>query len=226
MAGHPLDNPAWNALVGPHRHFALGEGRFRRYRGDVQVFAAAEDPREGYAGLAEVLPAGAMAGLVTPFEVPIPEGMEIIEVAKVPQMVAEVLRPIETRNELRPLRDENVPAMLELTGLTHPGPFLARSIEMGRYLGIFDGSRLVAMAGERMSVPGFTEVSAVCTHPDYQGRGYAKELASAIAGGIVARGLTPFLHVRATNAVAIRAYEKLGFVTRHEMVFSAMKRPD
>ncbi|HWA20282.1 MAG TPA: GNAT family N-acetyltransferase [Devosia sp.] len=226
MAGHPLDNPVWNALQGPHRHFKVEAGRFVRYRDDVNLFAGAEDPSLGVEGLVEVLPPGTMVGLVTPQAVPVPKGAEVIEIARVPQMMAETLRPAEATFDLVPLGDNHVPAMLELTGLTHPGPFLNRTIEMGRYLGIFDGKRLVAMAGERMSIPGFTEVSAVCTHPAYQGRGYAKVLVSAIAGGIVARGLTPFLHVRASNAVAIGAYEKLGFTIRHEMTFTVLKRPD
>jgi predicted GNAT family acetyltransferase len=226
MAEHPLDNPVWNALQGPHRHLKVGAGRFARYRDDVNIFAGTEAPALGFKGLPQGLQPGMMAGLVTPQAVPIPEGAEVIEIARVPQMVAEALRPVRVAFDLVPLGDEHVPAMLELTGLTHPGPFLSRTIEMGHYLGIFDDGRLVAMTGERMSLPGFTEVSAVCTHPDYQGRGYAKALVSAIAGGIVARGLTPFLHVRASNAVAIGAYEKLGFTVRREMNFTVMKRPD
>lgn len=226
MAEHPLDNPVWNALNGPHRQLKVEAGRFARYRDDVNVFAGAEDPAQGFDGLLPELPPGQMVGLVTPHAVSIPGGAEVIEIARVPQMVAEMLKPVEPAFDLVPLGDEHVPAMLELTGLTHPGPFLSRTIEMGRYLGIFDGERLAAMTGERMSLPGFTEVSAVCTHPDYQGRGYAKALVSEIAGGIAGRGLTPFLHVRASNAVAIGAYEKLGFTVRREMNFTVLKRPD
>ncbi len=96
---------------------------------------------------------------------------------------------------------------------------------MGDYLGIFDGRRLVAMAGRRMHVPGFIEVSAVCTHPDYQGRGYAKALVSSVAAGIAAGGDTPFLHVRQTNTVAIATYERLGFATRRVMSITVLRRP-
>ena len=109
-----------------------------------------------------------------------------------------------------------------MTSLTHPGPFFARTIEMGHYAGIFEDNRLVAMAGERLRLPGYTEISAVCTHPDFQGRGHAKALVSAIGQRIVDHGETPFLHVR--NTAAIVWYEKLGFDIRQAMVFTVVKR--
>lgn len=104
--------------------------------------------------------------------------------------------------------------MLALTQLTKPGPFGKRTSELGAYLGIRDRGRLVAMAGERLRVPGFTEVSAVCTHPEFQGRGYARLLISAVIRRITERGDTPFLHVAQVNTRAIRVYEDLGFKTR------------
>jgi predicted GNAT family acetyltransferase len=139
-------------------------------------------------------------------------------------MIATELRPVDSTVHIRTLRARDVPAMLGLVELTHPGPFLSRTIEMGRYAGIFDAGRLVAMAGERMRLAGFTEVSGVCTHPDYQRRGYARALVSDIARGIVARSETPFLHVRANNPAAIATYERLGFITRREMVFTVVQR--
>jgi predicted GNAT family acetyltransferase len=114
--------------------------------------------------------------------------------------------------------------MIALVELTQPGPFARRTPEMGRYIGIRDGGRLVAMAGERMHLDGYTEVSAVCTHPDHRGRGYARMLVSEIGRGIVERGETPFLHVYATNAVAIATYEKLGFASNGLRRFTFLKR--
>jgi predicted GNAT family acetyltransferase len=110
------------------------------------------------------------------------------------------------------------PEMLGLTALTKPGPFDKRTHELGRYVGIFREGKLVAMAGERLKVPGFTEVSAVCTHPEHAGRGYARVLMTEVMQGIWKRGEVPFLHVREDNAAAIKLYERLGFrkrVVRH-----------
>ena len=114
--------------------------------------------------------------------------------------------------------------MLELTTLTKPGPFGPRTHELGTYIGIRDGARLAAMAGERLKVPGFTEVSAVCTHPDFLGRGYAGILMSKVMQGVRERGETPFLHVREDNTRAIGLYERLGFTTRHKGHFAVLRR--
>jgi GNAT superfamily N-acetyltransferase len=225
MSPHVLDNPVWAALGGPHSPLAVTVGRFRRYRSDVGPFIAVADPKDGYEGIAEAIPVGMIVGIVTPEPIEIPSGVELHALDAVPQMVAEGVRPPTRDVPMRPLGDADVPAMLELTQLTHPGPFSARTIETGAYLGCFDGDQLVAMAGERMRVPGFTEVSAVCTHPDYQGRGYGKALVTAVATKILLRGEVPFLHVRAHNAVAIGAYEKVGFSIRRTMRFTTLKRP-
>jgi ribosomal protein S18 acetylase RimI-like enzyme len=109
---------------------------------------------------------------------------------------------------------EDVEEMLVLTELTKPGPFSRRTIEFGQYFGIRHEGRLVAMAGERLRVPGFTEVSAVCTHPEFTGRGYARAVMAKVMQGIVGRGECPFLHAAEENARAIGVYEELGFRVR------------
>jgi len=226
MALHPLDNPVWSALSGRQEAFAVVSGRFRRFRRDVGIFIAAEDQAEGFDNLDEALGAGEIAGVVTTQPIAAPAGLEIVEFIGVPQMVAR--RDIDAAPlpvPITPLSDAHVAAMLELVNLTHPGPFMPRTIELGRYRGIFDGGRLAAMAGGRMRPNGFAEISAVCTHPDYQRRGYATALIAAVARDIVAAGDVPFLHVRGTNAGAIEAYRKLGFETRREMIFTILKRP-
>ena len=114
--------------------------------------------------------------------------------------------------------------MLELTALTKPGPFGTRTHELGAYLGIRASGRLVAMAGERLKVPGFTEISAVCTHPEHTGKSYARVLMSKIIERIRARGETPFLHVRQDNTRAIAVYESLGFQTRKLLHFAVLRR--
>jgi predicted GNAT family acetyltransferase len=119
-----------------------------------------------------------------------------------------------------------VPEILDLVERTKPGPFAKRTIEMGRYLGIRREGRLIAMAGERLRPPGWTEVSAVCTDPDFRGQGLAARLTLAVAAGILERGELPFLHAAATNTNAIRLYEGLGFEIAHHVVFAAFKRTD
>jgi predicted GNAT family acetyltransferase len=116
------------------------------------------------------------------------------------------------------------PEMLELTALTKPGPFGPRTHELGHYVGIRDSGKLVAMAGERLKVPGYTEVSAVCTHPDHLGKGYAAALMTEIMRGIRERGETPFLHVRSDNSRAIVIYERLGFRITWKGHFTVLRR--
>ena len=119
----------------------------------------------------------------------------------------------------------DVPEMLDLAGRTQPGPFLARTVEMGTYLGIRRGGTLVAMAGERLHPPGWTEISAVCTDESWRGLGLASRLVQAVAAGILARGEAPFLHALATNVTAIRLYEELGFRLRRDVVFTVARIP-
>ncbi len=162
--------------------------------------------------------------VVTPGRFEPPASLDIALAMVGMQMVAPRLNRVAGQMQPVELGASDVAAMLELVGLTKPGPFAPRTYEMGRYLGVFEGVRLIAMAGEKLRLPGFTEVSAVCTHPDYRGRGFAKVLVSAIADGVQQRGETPILHVVATNDAAIRTYESLGFAKRSDVQFTFLKR--
>jgi predicted GNAT family acetyltransferase len=129
-----------------------------------------------------------------------------------------------TRGEkFRPLSAADVPAMVELAELTEPGPFRKRTIELGPFFGIFQAGRLLAMAGQRTHLPNFVEVSAVCTHPDARGRGYARMLIASVMDEIRQRGKTPFLHSFADNSPAIRVYESLGFTLRRNLELAVLK---
>lgn len=141
------------------------------------------------------------------------------------QMVAEDLVPPPGEAPIRPLTASDVPAMLGLIDVARPGPFEARTIELGHYVGVFDGDQLVAMAGERMRFPGWIEVSAVATHPDARRRGLGALLTHRVARAIVERGGTPFLHVATQNADAIRVYERLGFTQRRVMMVGVLRPP-
>lgn len=221
-----LDNPVWAALTGPHRGFAeLGpEGLAARYTADASPFAALADPKDprAWADLAAL--AGPdeevwVTGLASP-----PPGWGTAVTVPGVQLDGRAVRA-EAAPEAVVLGRADVPEMLELVGLTRPGPFLDRTVELGTYLGIRHGGRLVAMAGERMRPAGWSEISAVCTHPDHRGRGLAGRLIRAVAASVRERGDSPFLHAAAENTGAVRLYESMGFTLRRRPFFLGLRTP-
>ena len=224
MKSHPLSNPVWNSLIGPHTHLVAGSGKVRRYRPEIAMFVAVEDPSDpDMPELLELIGDGT-AGFVTEGPVALPSGVEVLRTADVLQMIAVDWKPVPVSLEMVPLADANEPAMVELVDLTKPGPFAQKTRLMGSFRGLFDDGRLVAMSGERWQTAEYTEISAVCTHPDYRGRGYAKQFVSQGGNEIIATGKTPFLHSYANNATAIATYEKLGFRPARMMTFTVIRR--
>jgi ribosomal protein S18 acetylase RimI-like enzyme len=155
----------------------------------------------------------------------VPEGWEITFRIEGVQLVDDGLDAAPDPEAVR-LGRADVPEILDLIARTQPGPFLPRTIEMGTYLGIRRDGALVAMAGERLHPPGWTEISAVCTDPAARGQGLATRLIGAVAHGIRQRGETPFLHTSAANTSAIRLYESLGFRLRRTTAFLAARAPE
>jgi len=225
----PLANPVWHALTTRQRSLAQGDGRARRYREDVSVFWAADElDQGGWDALAELAGPGAHVVLARDRVGEPPPGWTVLGGGTGDQMIATALTATpgaEPRGGIRPLTTGDVGEMLALVELTRPGPFLPGTIELGDYFGVFDGDRLVAMAGERMRLPGYTEISAVCTHPDARGRGLAGALTHHVARRIVDRGETPILHVRRDNHDAIRVYERLGFAVDRSIDFFWLRTP-
>ncbi|WP_405813085.1 GNAT family N-acetyltransferase [Streptomyces sp. NBC_01390] len=221
---HILDNAPWAALTGPHAHLAERVGRAARYPIDVSPFAALEDSADPRAwdDLAALVGPGAVTP-VTAFQT-VPDGWEIEQIGEGVQLIDTALyaEPVPEAVRLGPA---DVPEMLDLVALTQPGPFLPRTVELGTYLGIRDHGRLIALAGERLRPPGWTEISAVCTHPDHRGRGLATRLVRAVAAGVRERGDTPFLHAAANNTNAIRLYESIGFTLRRRTRFALVRMP-
>lgn len=215
-----LDNPFWHSLAGDHAALAERVGRAARYRPDFSVFAGLEDPADGesWADAARLVGPGGV--FVTAGVTESPANWTSRFSLTGVQMVATALRA-EPDPEAVLLTAADVPEMLDLIARTDPGPFRERTIELGTYLGIRREGALVAMAGERASLSGWTEVSAVCTDPAHRGRGLAARLVRAVAAGIEARGRTPYLHAAAENENAIRLYEKLGFAARRSILFAA-----
>lgn len=212
-----LRNPVFAALSGPHAQLAEIRGRVRRYAPEVAPFLGLPDEptAQDWADAAELLGAGTIGALMRP-DLPLPETFKLDKQFGLVQFVAPDSFGVEEPEAVL-LGPDDVPDMVALTALTDPGPFRSRTIECGRYLGVRRDGELVAMAGERQRLPGYTEISAVCTHPEYRGQGLAARLIRAVAAGIEQAGARPFLHTGSTNATAIRLYEKLGFTVSNRM---------
>lgn len=225
---HPLDNPIFNALGTCQAHFAVQHDLLRSFPMEVTPLGGfRETSDEALDSLRGFLAAGGALGILFHDKIGEAPGLETVLNAPLLQMILEnesYLPPYAKQHEFIELGEADSPEMVALTALTKPGPFGTRTHEMGTYLGIRKEGKLVAMAGERMKLPRYTEISAVCTHPDHLGHGYAGFLMTILAEQIRGRGEVPFLHVRPENTRAIGLYERLGFTKRlfyHYAVFRA-----
>lgn len=210
----PLDNPIWFALTTEHQLLARSHGLARRYPPDVSPLAAFLHPTEdAFADLQRLVSPGEHVALFTASPLDVPGGWQVNRSRWIDQMICEASLDSPHLAPL-PLGTTDVPDMLDLTAATEPGPFLPQTIQLGSYFGIraSDG-RLVAMAGERLQSTAFAEISAVCTLPEFRGRGYARALVTFIAAQILAAGKTPFLHVKSENGAKV-VYQKIGFRLR------------
>ncbi|THA71462.1 GNAT family N-acetyltransferase [Streptomyces sp. A0958] len=223
--GHPLDDPVGAALTGPHAHFAERRGRVLRYPPDVTSWVALPpdpQPADWAAAAALAGPGGAVT--LTAFQEPPPADWEVVFHAEGVQLVDAGVAAAPHPEAVR-LGPADVPEMLDLVARTRPGPFEPRTVELGTYLGVRRGGALVAMAGERMRPPGWSEISGVCTDEAVRGQGLGGGLVRAVAHEIKQRGDTPFLHAAASNTGAVRLYESLGFVLRRRTAFLAALVP-
>lgn len=226
---HPLENVIWQALTTRQTQFAEACGQARRFMREVTLLSAFPEPSdEGYSSLAELIGPDGTAALFLDHPYEPRQGWEVVATAPLLQMVCEngpTLAALEDPTiEITELGAVDSAEMIELTSMTKPGPFGRRTHELGNYFGIRRNGKLVAMSGERLKVPGYTEVSAVCTHPEHTGRGYAAVLMSEVVRSIRDRGETPFLHVRGDNDRAIALYERLGFRTRKHGHFAVLRK--
>jgi len=219
-----FDNPAYASLCGAHARLAQVRGRARRYPADVAPFLALPTPPSAQdwqdaAGL--VAPGSLVAGRYGGAE--LPNGWRTVRELDLVQMIEQRVTGVDCAAAIS-LGTADVPEMLELVAATEPGPFLTRTIELGDYLGIRRDGALVAMAGERFHLDGWTEISAVCTKPDHRGQGLASLLVGALIAGIQRRSERAFLHVMSTNTGAIRLYEALGFRVRQHATLTIVAR--
>lgn len=224
---NPLDRPVWSSLTTRHADLSMGGALARRYAPGVNLFGSGcDDSAQALDQLAALVPAGDAMYILQVPEIVVPPGLSLVKQAKGVQMVRSRAASAATaHDDILKLGDADAPEMVALAKLTEPGPFLARTHTMGAFIGIRSGGRLSAMAGERFRFPGYTELSGVCTHPDFRGRGLARRLSAAVAHGIEARGETPILHAWKTNRAAITLYESLGFELRTEVNVAVLERP-
>jgi ribosomal protein S18 acetylase RimI-like enzyme len=213
---HALDNPVWHALIGPHADLARGTGLARHYPRDAAPFSAVADPSAAaYNDLAADLPEGLEARLFRPAAEAPPAGWEIVSARPIIQMIADdrVIPDADICGSLTTLGRDDANDMLALAEHANPGPFGARAHLLGRYFGYRDHGRLLAMGGERIRLPGFVELSAICVHRDVRGRGLGAAITSHLTRAARERGETPFLHVFPDNPAAA-LYRRIGFRER------------
>lgn len=221
-----LDNPAWHALRTHNRALGNVQEGSAYFRPEVSPFVAVEGPAlEGLAALHNAIPFDNNVIFVSNENVEIPRPWQLLAAVPGYQMLYHgPAYPGSDGPVTMPLALAHVPEMIALTSLTAPGPFSEETIRFGHYEGIFDDGKLVAMAGQRMHPEGYAEISAVCTHPDHLGKGYARHLLLRQVNRIQRNSEQPFLHVKADNARAIGVYESLGFEIRTEIYFYVLKQ--
>jgi GNAT superfamily N-acetyltransferase len=219
---HPLDSPILAALASRHARFAQGAGGWLRYPREVAPFAAFTAREADGAGLAALVEPGETVYLLGE-EPPVPAGFALAGPWPLAQMVCDAPQPGADASA-RLVDDERLADVHALAALVYPHYFRPRTPELGRYFGHYEGDALAAMIGERMATDEWQEVSAVCTHPDFLGRGLARGLLAMLGNDILARGRTPFLHVSQANARARDLYLRNGYVERVEIAFWALKR--
>ncbi|WP_072806906.1 GNAT family N-acetyltransferase [Rhodococcoides yunnanense] len=222
---HPLDDAVRTSLRGEHAQFAQWSGRIARYHPDVagHLGHPAVLTSQDWVDLASLVGPGQPTS-VRGFGHVVPPGWETVGGFDSVQLDGTGL-DVEFDSDVIELGPADVPEILELVERTKPGPYRIRTIEMGRYVGLRVDGRLVALAGERLHPPGWTEISAVCTDPEFRGQGLATRLVRDVGAGIRRRGETPFLHALASNTTAISLYLTLGFTLRKRSAVTSVRTP-
>lgn len=221
-----LDNPFWSALDSIHRGIALRDGDAARYPADHAPFlgVASADVRVGDAFERLVAPGESVYLLGVVPAVPADWALEAFR--PLAQMVCDAPLAVVEGPEIVPLGDAQRDDVLALTALVYPHYFRMRTMDMGRYFGLYEDGRLAAMIGERLGSDGTREMSAICTHPDFSGRGHARRLTAWLTNETLARGVQPFLHVSHENPRAKQLYEQLGYRVRRDIGFWSLRRKD
>jgi ribosomal protein S18 acetylase RimI-like enzyme len=229
MANKVLDNPIWNAMISGNSNLTTGNGYAKFFPEDVGPFAGLKKYDEpSFQLLYDIFPKERVAVIFSANPLSIPSYWKLIESVDALQMIfTGKKKPLLNYDEdIVMLNEQHVSQMIDLTSITHPGPFLNRTIEFGNYFGILKGDKLIAMAGQRLHPGKHIEISAVCTHPDHTGKGYGKALINSQVDKIISEDNIPILHVKANNEHAINLYKHLGFSVRSEMNIKVIQKQD
>jgi ribosomal protein S18 acetylase RimI-like enzyme len=222
---HLLDNPIFNALATGNSNLAYGNAQVKHFDAEVAIFVGLqENTAANFQLLYDAWPQAAPAIFVATYEVTDPASWTLAQSIPGLQMVYEGETKFVDESNLVVLTEEHAAQMVALATLTNPGPFFSKTIAFGHYRGVFNGDKLVAMAGQRLNPLPYAEISAVCTHPDHTGKGHANQLLQFQINRIKAEGNIPFLHVKGDNERAIKIYEKMGFKTRSQVYFHILKK--
>ena len=225
MNDHPLDRAAWHALTTRLAHVAQGDARAVRMNPEYGQFSAPRDfTPENLEALAALIPPHDIVSIAPTKPFTPPPGTRIVDELILHQMLADRLAVTAPDFPVMPLGDADAEEMRALATLTEPGPFLIRTQQLGDFAGVRVDGKLVAMAGERLKLPGYTEISAVCTHPDHAGRGHAQRLVALVTCGVFEQREQPFLHVSPGNDRAKNVYLRLGYVDRCDVALYSLHR--
>lgn len=220
-----LDNPFWSSLRTVHAGIALQAGDVARYPAEYAPFLGVADADAGVAdGLAALVAPGEAVYLLGVAPRRLPAGWRLEAFRPLAQMVRTAPLEVVGDSVIVELTRAHRDDVLALTALVYPHYFRPRTMELGRYFGIYEDGRLAAMIGERLGMPGLREMSAICTHPDFNGRGHARRLTAMLSNDTLARGGLPFLHVSHENYRALRLYERMGYRHRRDIGFWSLRR--
>jgi ribosomal protein S18 acetylase RimI-like enzyme len=219
-----LYNPFWSSLQSRHRNLAQRAGDVARYPAEYAPFLGVRHAQADVADALEPLIAPEETVLLIGVAPRVPEGWHLEAFDPLAQMTCPEPIPVIDGPEVIELDERHRADVLALTALVYPHYFRPRTMELGRYFGIYEDGRLAAMIGERMGTETTREMSAICTHPDFNGRGYARRLTALLTNDALAHGNLPYLHVSHENLRAKRLYERIGYRFRPDIGFWALRR--
>ena len=220
-----LDNPFWSALSTLHAGIARVDGAVRRYPAEYAPFLGVADGAVDVGPALDRLLAADESVYLLGVACAAPAGWAMEAFQPLAQMVCDAPLAETAGPPILPLDETHRADLLALTALVYPHYFRARTQDMGRYFGIYEDGRLAAIIGERLGTGPTRELSAICTHPDFLGRGYARRLTAMLTNDLLARGVQPFLHVSHANARAKGLYEAMGFRLRRDIGFWSLRKP-
>lgn len=224
MTATELDNPFWSSLRSRHRALALSHGDAARYPAEFAPFMGVANAQADVAEALESLIDPGESVYLLGVAPALPDGWRIEARGPLAQMICMAPMPVIDGPEVIELSEAHRADVLALTALVYPHYFRPRTMALGRYFGIYQDGRLAAIIGERLGMDAYQEISAVCTHPDFNGRGYARRLLALLSNDNLERGRLPFLHVSHQNPRAKSLYEQAGYRLRRDIAFWSLSR--